>query len=63
MIVDKKKYQKYQKHCVFKENVKSVILSDNITKMKNLELKSEFIPIGKDKYSKEEIMKQKKLEE
>ena len=31
--------------------------------MKNLELKSEIIPIGKEKYSKEEILKQKKLEE
>ena len=31
--------------------------------MKDMELKSETIPIGKDKYSKEEILKQKKLEE
>lgn len=61
--MDKKRYDKYQKHSVFKENVKSVILSDNLTKIKEYELKTEIIPIGKDKYSKEELLKQKKLQQ
>ena len=73
MIVETKKLNKFKRLKDLKEQTRSVINSENILGtsasilMKDLQVKvkldSENIPIGKDKYSHEEMKKKKELEE